>query len=101
MATLTKEEIKHIAGLSKLEFTDQELDKFAGEFNSILGYISMINECDTTGIEFEHNMQDYKGNVLQEDKIKPSLSQKAALQNATDGRSSHGYIITSKIINKE
>ncbi len=99
--TLTKEEIKKIAGLAKLEFSDVELDKFAAEFNNILNYVSLIQECDTTGIEFEHNLSDYQGSVLQKDEVKPSLPQDKLMQNATDGRSKFGYIVTSKIINKE
>ncbi|MEP7103340.1 MAG: Asp-tRNA(Asn)/Glu-tRNA(Gln) amidotransferase subunit GatC [Candidatus Dojkabacteria bacterium] len=101
MNTLTKEEIKKIAELAKLDFSNEELDKFAGEFNHILDYVSQIQECDTTGIEFEHNLSDFKGRVLQEDVVKPSLSQDKLLKNATDGRSKYGYIVTSKIINKD
>ncbi|MEO6729338.1 MAG: Asp-tRNA(Asn)/Glu-tRNA(Gln) amidotransferase subunit GatC [Candidatus Dojkabacteria bacterium] len=101
MADLTKEEIKKIAGLAKLDFSDTQLDKFAGEFNEILGYVSLIQECDTTGIEFEHNLNDFQGSVLQKDEVKPSTPQDKLMQNATDGRNKFGYIVTSKIINKE
>ena|SRR5258705_10184761 len=98
---ISRDEIKKIAALAKLEFSDEELDKFAREFNSILEYVSKIQSCDTTGINFEHNLQDYKGEVLQDDVVKPSLPKAKALQNATDGRTKNGYIRTSKIINKE
>lgn len=101
MAKLTKDEIKHIASLAKLEFDDSELEKFSDEFNNILEYVSMIQECDTAGIEFEHNLQDFKGSVLHKDKARPSPSRDKLLQNATDGRSKMGYIIVSKIVNKE
>lgn len=101
MKELTLEEIKKIASLAKLEFSDAELDKFSGEFNNILDYVSMIQECDTTGIEFEHNLSDFQGTVLQKDEVKPSLPQDKLLQNATEGRSKFGYVVTSKIINKE
>lgn len=100
-AKLTKEEIKHIAKLAKLEFSDEELEKFDDQFNDILGYVSMINECDTTGIEFEHNLQDYNGKVLQDDEARNGLTTQEALQNATDGRSKNQFIVTSKIVSKE
>jgi len=99
--SLTKEEIKHIADLAKLRFTDEELEKFSGEFNSILDYISQIKECDTTGIEFEHNLDTFDGDVLQEDITRPSLSRDEVLENATNGRSKNGYVRTSKIVSKE
>lgn len=99
--SLTKDEIKHIADLAKLKFTDEELEKFSSEFNSILDYVSLIKECDTTGIEFEHNLDKFKGSVLQEDVAKASLSREEVLKNATNGRNKNGYIRTSKIVSKE
>ncbi|CAG1771156.1 Glutamyl-tRNA(Gln) amidotransferase subunit C [uncultured bacterium] len=98
---VTIEEIKHIANLAKLKFTDAELAKFASEFNNILDYISQIKECDASDIEFEHHLNNFAGNVLQPDEIKPSLPQAKVLQNATDGRTKNGYIRTSKIVSKE
>jgi aspartyl-tRNA(Asn)/glutamyl-tRNA(Gln) amidotransferase subunit C len=97
---LTKEDIKHIAHLAKLEFSDNELERFEKEFNSILEYVSMIKECDTSGIEFEHNLSDYNSAVLQDDIVKPGLTRDKALQNAT-GRTKVGFVVTSKIINKD
>jgi len=101
MIKITKEEIIKIAQLSKLKFTDKEILQFENEFNNILEYISMIKECDTSTIRFEHNMQDYRGKVLQEDIIKTSIKRDKALQNASEGRTKYGYIRTSKIVSKE
>jgi len=101
MTQLSNEEIKHIADLAKLKFTDSGLDKFSAEFNSILEYISQIKECDTTEIEFEHNLHNFKGRVLQEDISRASLPNAEVLKNATEGRSKGGYVRTSKIVSKE
>lgn len=98
--SLTKDEIKHIANLAKLEFSDAELERFEKEFNSILEYVSMIKECDTADIEFEHNLSDYNSAILQDDLVKPGLSRDKALQNATQ-RTKAGFVVTSKIINKD
>jgi aspartyl-tRNA(Asn)/glutamyl-tRNA(Gln) amidotransferase subunit C len=98
---VTKEEIKHIASLAKLSFSDSELEKFENEFNEILNYVSKIQECDVSGIDFEHNLQDFEGQVLQEDSVKLSLPRGKALQNATGNRNNGKYIRTSKIVNKE
>lgn len=99
--SLTPQEIQHIANLAKLKFSDIELKKFSQEFNSILDYVSLIKECDTTGIEFEHHLSGFVGEVLQEDKVVPSLSKEDVLKNATKGRSKNGFIRTSKIVNKD
>lgn len=98
---ITKDEIKHIAFLAKLEFTDQELEKFEKKFNDILDYVSLIKECDTSDIEFEHHMDDYSGEVLQDDIHRPSLPKEKLLMNATEGRNKSGFVVTSKIVNKE
>ena len=102
MSKITKDQIKHIADLAKLDLTEEELAKFDREFNDILGYVSQIEECDTEGIEFEHNLEDYKGTVLQEDVVREeSIPKKKMLQNATNGRGKNGYIRTSRMVGGE
>ncbi|MDQ6986059.1 MAG: Asp-tRNA(Asn)/Glu-tRNA(Gln) amidotransferase subunit GatC [Candidatus Dojkabacteria bacterium] len=102
MNKITKEQVSHIAKLSKLDLNEEELDKYEGEFNSILSYISLIDECATDGLEFEHNLADYNGNVLRKDEVKAStLSKEKLLSNATNGRSKNGYIRVSKVIDKD
>jgi len=101
MSKVTKDEIKRIAKLAKLQFNDVELARFEKEFNDILTYVSKIQEVDVAGIEIEHNIENHFGNKLAEDIIKPSLSNAKATQNATKGRSKNGYFRTSKIVSKE
>ena len=40
---ITANEVKHVASLAKLEFTDEELQKFTGQMDEI------INMVDVTG----------------------------------------------------
>ncbi len=101
MARLTKEEIQHIAKLAKLVLSDSELEKYSTEFNSILDYVSSIQNVDVSGIEEEHHLKDFQGSILQEDVGKPSLETEKALQNATDGRRKGRFVKTSKIVSKE
>ncbi len=48
---ITREEIKHIAELSRLELSEEEMTKFGGQLDSILKYISQLNEVDTKNVE--------------------------------------------------
>ncbi|MDD5291284.1 MAG: Asp-tRNA(Asn)/Glu-tRNA(Gln) amidotransferase subunit GatC [Patescibacteria group bacterium] len=48
---LTKEEIKHIADLARLELTDDELKKYGSQLSAVLNYINQLKEVDTTDIE--------------------------------------------------
>ena len=49
--SITREEIKHIAELSRLELTEQEIIKFGGQLDSILKYVGQLNEVDTKRVE--------------------------------------------------
>jgi aspartyl-tRNA(Asn)/glutamyl-tRNA(Gln) amidotransferase subunit C len=48
---LTKEEIEHIAKLSRLGLTEEEVWKFQKDLSSILGYIEKLKEVDINGVE--------------------------------------------------
>jgi aspartyl-tRNA(Asn)/glutamyl-tRNA(Gln) amidotransferase subunit C len=41
---MKKDDIQHLANLSRLELSDEELEKYAGEFGEILHYVGKISE---------------------------------------------------------
>lgn len=89
MAELISEEaVRHIALLSRLEFTDDEIHKFAAELNSILGYAEKLRELDTEGIEPTSHALRMK-NVFREDEVRPSLSKEQTLANAPEVEAGH------------
>lgn len=49
--SLTREDVKKVAGLAKLRMTDEQLDKMAPEINNILGFIEQLSEVDTDNVE--------------------------------------------------
>jgi aspartyl-tRNA(Asn)/glutamyl-tRNA(Gln) amidotransferase subunit C len=51
MTTLTADQVRHIAKLARLRIADDEVEKYATELTKILGYIDMLNEVDTSGVE--------------------------------------------------
>lgn len=93
---VTKEDVKYIADLAKLKFSDEELDKFTSQFNGILQYIETLNEVDTENVEPMSHPLD-KENVFREDVPVPGSTTEDALKNApaTDGT----FFIVPKIIN--
>lgn len=66
---LKKEEIEHIAELSRLELSEEEKGRYQGELSSILDYIEMLKEVDTKGVEITASVSGLR-DVLREDKIK-------------------------------
>ncbi len=51
MAHLTTDQVRHIAALARLRFSDEEIESMTGELSSILGYIDMLSELDTSAVE--------------------------------------------------
>ena len=67
---LTKDEVKHIAKLARLELTDEEVDKFAGQLSELLSSFKMLEEIDTSDVEPIAQITGLK-NVTFEDKEQP------------------------------
>ena len=78
---INSETVKRIADLSRLRFTDSEIEAFAEEFSGIVRAIVEINSMDLTGMEPMSHVLDLP-NVFREDVPSESLSVKQALENA-------------------
>ena len=74
------EEIKHLEELSKLQFSEEEREKFQKEFDAIIDFASQISNADVdSGKSF---IKTIKMQDLSEDEIKPSLPQDQVILNA-------------------
>ncbi len=86
--SVTLKDVDHIAKLAKLEFTDEQKEKFFHQFNDILKYMEQLNSLDTTNVEPLSQVIKLE-NVFREDKVKPSTSTDEALKNAPDKTDEH------------
>jgi aspartyl-tRNA(Asn)/glutamyl-tRNA(Gln) amidotransferase subunit C len=50
MAKLTKNDVKHVSDLAKLELTDKEIEKFLPQLSTIIDHISELQKVDTTNV---------------------------------------------------
>ena len=48
---LSKDEVKHIAGLARVGLDEKEIEKFSKTLSSILDWVEQLEEVDITGIE--------------------------------------------------
>ena len=80
---ITKDEVKHISLLSRLLFSDEEIEVFSKDLNSILEYVSKISELNTEDVEPTSHVVPLM-NVMRDDVVKPSLNIDKVLQNAPD-----------------
>ncbi len=51
MSALTATQVRHIAKLARLRLSDSEVEKFTTELTSILNYVDMLQEVDTSKVE--------------------------------------------------
>lgn len=94
MSNLTTEEVEHIAKLSNLSLSKDQLNKFADQLSRTLKYVEILNELKTYMIEPAYQTTGLK-NVFREDKIKKSLSLEQSLKNAKNTHK--GYFRTKAI----
>ncbi|MCS7163775.1 MAG: Asp-tRNA(Asn)/Glu-tRNA(Gln) amidotransferase subunit GatC [Thermodesulfovibrio sp.] len=80
---ISKEQVRHIAMLSRLELSEKEIELYQEQLSRILDYVEKLNEIDTTSVEPTSHVIELK-NVFREDEVKPSLSRDEALRNAPD-----------------
>jgi aspartyl-tRNA(Asn)/glutamyl-tRNA(Gln) amidotransferase subunit C len=67
---LSKDDIKHIATLARLELTDDEIEKYGSELSAILDFVDQLKEVDVTGVEPTAQVTGME-NVYRHDEAKP------------------------------
>jgi aspartyl-tRNA(Asn)/glutamyl-tRNA(Gln) amidotransferase subunit C len=80
---ISKEIVKPIAHLSRLEFKDGEIEIYQLQLSRILEYVEKLNEVDTKDVEPMSHVLSLN-NIFREDMVKESLSREEALRNAPD-----------------
>ncbi len=95
--TVTKEDVKRIASLANIKLSESELEKFAPQISSILGYVEKLSNLDLKDQKFK-SQTDLK-NVFRSDTPLPSLPNSDATLNRKNS-SKGGYIAVKGVLNK-
>lgn len=85
---LTRDEVAHLAHLSRLAVTDEELDLFAGQLGAVLDAVAQVGKADVADVPPTTHAVPMT-NVFREDVARPSLPRDAVLAGAPaaeDGR---------------
>lgn len=69
--SVTKDDVLHLAQLSSLQLTDDEVDALQVELTDILGYVTQLGELDTSDVEPTYQVTELV-NVMREDVVKKS-----------------------------
>lgn len=83
MATISREEVAHLARLARLAVTDDELDTFAGQLDVILQAVAQVGEVAAVDVPpTSHSVP--LTNVYRDDVVVPGLTREEALSGAPD-----------------
>ena len=79
--SLTREEVKKVSLLARLQLSDEELDLMTAQMGQIVAYVESLSELDTDAVEpMAHALE--VSNVFAADELRPSLKRDAALASA-------------------
>ena len=80
---IDREQVLHVARLARLELTEDELERMAGELSGILEHVDRISALDLDDVEPTAHVVALE-NVLRADEPDPSLPRERALEPAPD-----------------
>jgi aspartyl-tRNA(Asn)/glutamyl-tRNA(Gln) amidotransferase subunit C len=80
---ITHDDVRHVAVLSRLDVTDEEVARYTDELTSIFGHIEQLNKLDTEGVAPTSRPLPMQ-NVFRADEVRPPLTPEAALANAPE-----------------
>lgn len=78
---LTLEAVERVAHLSRLQFTEEELQEQHKQLESIIDMMDSLSEIDTTDVTPQNHVMDIQ-NVFREDVVQEGMSVEKVLQNA-------------------
>ena len=81
MSTLSRKDVAHLAHLSRLSLTDEELDLFAGQLADVLDAVAQVGKAPVEDVPPTTHAVPMT-NVMREDVIRPSLPREAVLAGA-------------------
>ena len=98
MSEITPDLVRHLASLSRILVTDEEVETLASELNVIVDAVAKVNQA-VSGDVLATSHPIPMANVFREDEVGPSLTQAQALSGAPD--SAEGRFRVAAILDEE
>ncbi|HMJ72767.1 MAG TPA: Asp-tRNA(Asn)/Glu-tRNA(Gln) amidotransferase subunit GatC [Solirubrobacterales bacterium] len=80
---IEREQVLHVAKLSRLRLSEAEVKRMAGELSGILDHVGRIGELDLDDVVPTSHVVDLE-NVLRADEPRPSWPREVVLEQAPD-----------------
>lgn len=77
---ISKEIVKHVAKLARINLNEEEIEKFTSQLNAILEAFKAIDEVDVSDVEPSFHPQEIR-DIMRDDVVEESLSNEEALSN--------------------
>ncbi len=81
MSAITRDEVERIAGLARLELSEGEAERMAGDLATILDYVEALQALDTSDVEPTANPVPLE-TPLRDDRVRPGLAAEVAVAGA-------------------
>ncbi len=93
--SVSTDEVKYIARLSKLELEDEKLEKMTTDLSNIVDFANSLSKIDIGGVKPTAHILDIK-NVFRKDEVSDSYSREDILKNAPESQA--GCISVPKVV---
>jgi aspartyl-tRNA(Asn)/glutamyl-tRNA(Gln) amidotransferase subunit C len=80
---IDREQVLHVARLARLELSEEEVERMAGELSAVLDHVEVMSELDLEGVEPTSHVVALE-NVLRDDESRPSWPRERMLELAPD-----------------
>lgn len=78
---ITENEVKHLANLARLKFTDNEITEYTTKLEEIVKFTDSLSEVNIDGVEPTNHIVKSQ-NVFRKDEVKPSFDRNLLFSNA-------------------
>jgi aspartyl-tRNA(Asn)/glutamyl-tRNA(Gln) amidotransferase subunit C len=98
MSEITPDLVRHLAGLARIQVTDEEVESFAKQLDLIVDSVATVKAAVQGDVPATSHPIPM-ANVFREDVVEPSLTQQEALSGAPD--SADGRFRVHAILDEE
>lgn len=76
--TISRDDVLHLAKLSSLQLSDDEIESLQNDLGNILEYVKQLSELDTSGVEPTYQVTDLE-NVWRDDTVQQHAADREKL----------------------
>ncbi len=98
MPSIGRDDVARLADLARIQLSDEEIDRFAGEFDSIMDAVASVSEVATEDVPATSHPIAMT-NVFREDVVENTLTQEQALAGAPEAQD--GRFAVPQILGEE